>query len=300
MKHDAYGIRQKWQQHLQAEADAAEAASTDRSGDCGTVAHRLQQRLRQEVAPSVRRLAPQLFSPPKAKRDAPLHRGTRNSFTIFEKNLTQTQAYGTMNKQADKIDSASPCLFAVEGASALMKSFSDISAPPSLDASLDDLSYSLETTDSLSALPPAPAAASPYMSASVEPRLESARMSAAFSPMEFVQSDPQPLPDTEFSNNVKTLIRLVSDLPDGVTKQTGAQIIRLTMEAMGIQMQEVLGEAQTAQNDMLEKVRTNIKKIEELKAIQRKLEGDIKIFQGKANELSEIIDLFILSSQSSN
>jgi peptidoglycan hydrolase CwlO-like protein len=70
------------------------------------------------------------------------------------------------------------------------------------------------------------------------------------------------------------------------------------MEAMGIQIQEVLNEAQTAQNDMLEKVRTNMRKIEELKAQQSKLERDIKIFQGKANELSETIDLFILSSQS--
>lgn len=104
--------------------------------------------------------------------------------------------------------------------------------------------------------------------------------------------------EAEFSNNVRTLIRLVGDLPEGVTKQTGAQIIRLTMEAMGISMEDVLTEAQSAQSEMLDAVRANIKKIEEYKTVIRKLESDIKYYQGKANELSEIIDLFILSNTS--
>jgi hypothetical protein len=105
-----------------------------------------------------------------------------------------------------------------------------------------------------------------------------------------------PQADAEFSANVRTLIRLMSELPEGVTKQTGAQIIRLTMEAMGISMEDVLSEAQSSQSDMLDAVRANIKKIEEYKTVIRKLETDIKFYQGKANELSEIIDLFILSN----
>lgn len=112
----------------------------------------------------------------------------------------------------------------------------------------------------------------------------------------FVQELPTQEVDTEFSGNVKTLIRLVNELPEGVTKQTGAQIIRLTMEAMGISMEDVLSEAQSAQSEMLDAVRANIKKIEEYKTVIRKLETDIKYYQGKANELSEIIDLFILSN----
>lgn len=114
----------------------------------------------------------------------------------------------------------------------------------------------------------------------------------------FVQEAVPQEVDTEFSGNVKTLIRLVNELPDGVTKQTGAQIIRLTMEAMGISMEDVLSEAQSAQSEMLDAVRANIKKIEEYKTVIRKLETDIKYYQGKANELSEIIDLFILSNTS--
>lgn len=114
----------------------------------------------------------------------------------------------------------------------------------------------------------------------------------------FVQEIASQEVDTEFSGNVKTLIRLVNELPEGVTKQTGAQIIRLTMEAMGISMEDVLSEAQSAQSEMLDAVRANIKKIEEYKTVIRKLETDIKYYQGKANELSEIIDLFILSNTS--
>lgn len=116
----------------------------------------------------------------------------------------------------------------------------------------------------------------------------------------FVQEIASQEVDTEFSGNVKTLIRLVNELPEGVTKQTGAQIIRLTMEAMGISMEDVLSEAQSAQSEMLDAVRANIKKIEEYKTVIRKLETDIKYYQGKANELSEIIDLFILSNTSGN
>ncbi|MBX2860505.1 MAG: hypothetical protein KTR14_04680 [Vampirovibrio sp.] len=122
--------------------------------------------------------------------------------------------------------------------------------------------------------------------------------SAALPPVEALV-DKNPELETEFTTNVQTLIRLVMDLPEGVTKQTGAQIIRLTMEAMGISMEDVLSEAQSAQSEMLDAVRANIKKIEEYKTVIRKLESDIKYYQGKANELSEIIDLFILSNTSS-
>lgn len=109
-------------------------------------------------------------------------------------------------------------------------------------------------------------------------------------------SEMHPEVDTDFTGNVQTLIRLVSDLPDGVTKQTGAQIILFYHLAIGISMKEVLGEAQSAQSEML-KLSAPIKKIEEYKTVIRKLENDIKHYQGKANELSEIIDLFKSSTR---
>lgn len=135
-----------------------------------------------------------------------------------------------------------------------------------------------------------------------ERKVESRQTSSMMTPQQHFGQQEMPSQDSEseFSGNVKTLIRLVNELPEGVTKQTGAQIIRLTMEAMGISMEDVLSEAQSAQSEMLDAVRANIKKIEEYKTVIRKLETDIKFYQGKANELSEIIDLFILSNTSGN
>lgn len=114
-----------------------------------------------------------------------------------------------------------------------------------------------------------------------------------FSPAEMPATQ---VAETDYNSNFQTLIRLINELPEGVTKQTGAQIIRLTMESMGIFMEDVLSDAQAAQSEMLDAVRANIKKIEEYKTVIRKLETDIKYYQTKANELSEIIDLFILSN----
>ena len=50
--------------------------------------------------------------------------------------------------------------------------------------------------------------------------------------------------------NVAVLKRLIMQLPQGVTKQTGAQIIRQTMEALGISMNSVLKEAQQGQDSL--------------------------------------------------
>ncbi len=192
------------------------------------------------------------------------------------------------------------------GASSMSTSYTDLSEIPSiegiqnidLDDALLDSVYSQDVADeriaeniataiSFSPLDAEVAQASYTEVVARKPQLSLSHL-----------TEPKPIYDTEYTNNVRTLITLVNNLPEGVTKQTGAQIIRLTMEAMGIAMEEVLSEAQSAQSEMLEAVRGNIKKIEEYKTVIRKLESDIKHYQGKANELSEIIDLFILSSSS--
>ena len=48
----------------------------------------------------------------------------------------------------------------------------------------------------------------------------------------------------EMPNNINVLKRLISQLPTGVPRQTGAQIIRQTIEALGIPMKTVLQDAQ--------------------------------------------------------
>ena len=48
----------------------------------------------------------------------------------------------------------------------------------------------------------------------------------------------------EMPNNINVLKRLINQLPTGVPRQTGAQIIRQTIEALGIPMKSVLQDAQ--------------------------------------------------------
>ena len=54
----------------------------------------------------------------------------------------------------------------------------------------------------------------------------------------------------EVPNNVAVLKKLIAKLPSGVTRQTGAQIIKQTMEALGISMRSVLQEAQQVQESL--------------------------------------------------
>ena len=58
------------------------------------------------------------------------------------------------------------------------------------------------------------------------------------------------LDNFEIPTNVSVLKQLISQLPAGVSKQTGAQIIKQTMEALGISMKSVLQEAQSVQENL--------------------------------------------------
>ncbi len=99
------------------------------------------------------------------------------------------------------------------------------------------------------------------------------------------------------SSNINTLVELVTKLPPGVTKQTGAQIIKHTMEAMGISINKVLANAQMAQEELENSVKGNISSIEEHKMKIKMLEQEIQQFRKKARDLEDIISLFILSDK---
>lgn len=96
-------------------------------------------------------------------------------------------------------------------------------------------------------------------------------------------------------SGVDVLVDLVTKLPPGVTKQTGAQIIRHTMEAMGISMDKVLFNAQKAQEELDQGIKNNINEIEEHRAKIKLLDEDIHKFRKKMQDLDSIINLFILS-----
>jgi len=99
------------------------------------------------------------------------------------------------------------------------------------------------------------------------------------------------------TSNINTLVDLVSKLPPGVTKHTGAQIIKHTMEAMGISMNKVLANAQHAQDDFEMCVKSNVSAIEEYKMKIKILEQEIQQYKKQARDLEDIINLFIISDK---
>ena len=97
----------------------------------------------------------------------------------------------------------------------------------------------------------------------------------------------------ELPNNVAVLKQLISQLPAGVSKQTGAQIIKQTMEALGISMKNVLQEAQQVQENInlsTRECQTSI--IEHRKQINA-LERQAQKLQRQYTTLNDIISLFI-------
>ena len=97
--------------------------------------------------------------------------------------------------------------------------------------------------------------------------------------------------------NVAVLKRLITQLPSGVTKQTGAQIIKQTMEALGISMNTVLHEAQKVQDDMNESIKNCMTSIQEYKNNIKNLEKQGLDYQRQVNQLNDLISLFILSDK---
>lgn len=97
--------------------------------------------------------------------------------------------------------------------------------------------------------------------------------------------------------NVSVLKKLITQLPTGVTKQTGAQIIKQTMEALGISMNSVLHDAQKVQDEMNESIKNCMLSIQEYKNNIKNLEKQGLDYQRQVNQLNDLISLFILSDK---
>ena len=97
--------------------------------------------------------------------------------------------------------------------------------------------------------------------------------------------------------NVAVLKKLITQLPTGVTKQTGAQIIKQTMEALGISMNSVLHDAQKVQDEMNDSIKNCMMSIQEYKNNIRNLEKQGLDYQRQVNQLNDLISLFILSDK---
>jgi len=97
--------------------------------------------------------------------------------------------------------------------------------------------------------------------------------------------------------NVAILKNLISTLPAGVTKQTGAQIIRQTLEAMGIPMNNVLKEAQEVQEELNSSTRECMLKIQEYKTNILQLEQSVQQYQQNITQINDLVSLFLLTDK---
>jgi len=97
----------------------------------------------------------------------------------------------------------------------------------------------------------------------------------------------------EVPNNVAVLKKLIAKLPSGVTRQTGAMIIKQTMEALGISMRSVLQEAQQLQDQLSTTTKECQATISEYKRQIVTLEEQVQSYKKQYNNLNELVSLFI-------
>ena len=97
--------------------------------------------------------------------------------------------------------------------------------------------------------------------------------------------------------NVAVLRKLIAQLPTGVTKQTGAQIIRQTMEALGISMNSLLTEAQRYQDDLNNSIKDCMTTVNEYKQNIMTLEKQVIDYQKQAKSFNDLISLFIMTDK---
>ena len=101
----------------------------------------------------------------------------------------------------------------------------------------------------------------------------------------------------EMPNNINVLKRLIAQLPTGVPRQTGAQIIRQTIEALGIPMKTVLQDAQRVRDCLNSSIKDCNYTVQEYKSNIRTLEKQAASYQKQLNKLNDIIGLFVYSEK---
>jgi len=101
----------------------------------------------------------------------------------------------------------------------------------------------------------------------------------------------------EMPSNIAVLKKLISQLPSGVSRHTGAQIIKQTMEALGISMKSVLQDAQQVQESLKISARECQSNIQEYKKQILALEKQSQNYQKQYSALNDLISLFIQTTK---
>lgn len=106
-----------------------------------------------------------------------------------------------------------------------------------------------------------------------------------------------PTDNFEMPSNIAVLKKLISQLPSGVSRHTGAQIIKQTMEALGISMKSVLQDAQQVQEGLKTSARECQGTIQEYKKQILNLEKQSQNYQKQYSALNDLISLFIQTTK---
>ena len=101
----------------------------------------------------------------------------------------------------------------------------------------------------------------------------------------------------DMPSNIAVLKKLISQLPSGVSRHTGAQIIKQTMEALGISMKSVLQDAQQVQESLKVSARECQGNIQEYKKQILSLEKQSQNYQKQYSALNDLISLFIQTTR---
>lgn len=101
----------------------------------------------------------------------------------------------------------------------------------------------------------------------------------------------------EMPSNIAVLRKLIAQLPSGVSRHTGAQIIKQTMEALGISMKSVLQDAQQVQDGLKSSARECQGTIQEYKKQILTLERQSQNYQKQYSALNDLISLFIQTTK---
>ena len=99
--------------------------------------------------------------------------------------------------------------------------------------------------------------------------------------------------DIEYPANVAILRQLIAKLPSGVSKQTGALIIKQTMEALGISMSSVIQEAKQFQDMLTSNTKECQRSIIEYRKQIGVLEAKTQQYQKQSVLMNDIINLFV-------
>lgn len=101
----------------------------------------------------------------------------------------------------------------------------------------------------------------------------------------------------DIPENIVMMQNLIASLPTGVPKQTGAQIIRQTLEAMGISMTSVMKQTQEIQEQLNGSARGCMLKIQEYKTLIMQLEQSVQEYQKHMNQINDLVSLFLLTEK---